>query len=220
MAISRISSTEPLRDDEATSWAPAVARRLATSLAGRARYLLELIRGDDCGFDGDSGTPLNPQGQPGIDRSGPPWGTAHTHPLWIYEYKDSADINGATPLGYTMNAVGQQITIYPEFPVRPFFVFDGAPYSRAYLRWRITKTAGTGSVTVLARIYPAGSDEQTTPSASITTSSSTTSTGIAYGDIQPGINNLRIVLEAITVPSGCTIRIDAMSLNQIEARSH
>lgn len=222
MAITREISSEPLRDDEATSWAPAVSRRLATSLAGRGRYLLELLRGDNCGFEGDAGTPLNPQGLLGVDRSGPPWGDAHQHPLWVYEYKASSVIIGEIPLA-TLDTVGEQVTIFAEFPVRPFFQFDRAPYSRAYLAWRITQTTGGAtppSATAVARIYASGSNAQDTPSSSLTTTTTTASAGTAFGYTRPGINNLRIVVEATALGAGAVVRVDAMSLIQIARRSH
>lgn len=218
MGITRVISSEPLTDAEATSWAPAVSQRLATSLAGRARYLLELLRGDGAGFDGDVGTPLNPQGQLGVDRSGPPWGSAHQHPMWLYEYEPAAEIFGEVPLA-ELTAVGQQVTVFADFFVRPHYVAPRVPYSRAYLTWGITRTGSAGTVAAKATIYGID-DEASTPSQTLTTSSSTTGNVTAFGYVAPGLNTLRLVIEATTVPAGCVIRIDALSLGQIANRSH
>jgi hypothetical protein len=147
MSLSRISSSEALTDSEVRSLAPAVSRRLATSLAGRGRYLLELLRGDAAGFPDDGGTPLNPQGQRGIDRSGPPWGDAHLHPLWVTEYAPATDILGEEPT-VTLASVGDIASITARFFVRPFYrtaIHEGL-FSRARLSpdGRHCRRYGTG----------------------------------------------------------------------------
>ncbi len=222
MALTRVVSSEPLRDDEATSWAPAVSRRLATSLAGRGRYLLELLRGDNCGFEGDAGTPLNPQGLIGVDRSGPPWGDAHQHPLWYYEYKKTSNaIKGGMPIATLTSTGRDHVELYAYFVVRPFFQFDKAPYSRAYLAWRITQTGTVGaSATAVARVYAFGSFTQDTPSSTLTTTTTATSTSTAFGYTRPGLNILRIVVEATSFGAGAEISVESMSLVQIARRSH
>jgi hypothetical protein len=184
--------------------------------------LLELLRGDNCGFEGGAGTPLNPQGLIGVDRSGPPWGDAHQHPLWYYEYKATSNaIKGGMPIA-TLTSVGRDhIELYASFVVRPFFQFDKAPYSRAYLAWRIAQTGTIGaSATAVARVYASGSFTQDTPSSTLTTTTTATSAGTAFGYTRPGLNILRIVVEATSFGAGAEIRVEAMSLVQIARRSH
>jgi len=215
MAITRIVSSEPLTNAEATSWAPAVSRRLATSLAGRPRYLLELLRGDGAGFDGDVGTPLNPQGQLGVDRSGPPWGDAHLHPMWIYEHALDANIAGQVALA-TFNGGGESSTLFAEFPNRPHYVAPRVPYSRAYFQGRITCVGG-GSCTIQVRIHSSGDIVRF--SSFTTSSTATVGDSVTYADIVPGLNSVRIELRC-TALTGSSARVERVSLNQIARRSH
>lgn len=214
MATTRIVSSEPLTDAEATSWAPAVSRRLATSLGGRPRYLLELLRGDGAGFDGDVGTPLNPQGQLGVDRSGPPWGDAHLHPMWIYEHALDTNIAGQVAIA-SLTAVGQVATVFAEFFNRPHYVAPKVPYSRAYFRGRVTCVGG-GSCTVQVRVY---SGDVSRFASVTTTGTGTIGDSVTFADVVPGLNSVRIEFEC-TALTGTSARIDRASLNQIARRSH
>jgi hypothetical protein len=221
MSLIRITSSEPLTDSEARSLAPALSRRLATSLAGRARYLLELLRGDTAGFEDDGGTPLNPQGQRGIDRSGPPWGDAHTHPIWITEYAPAADIVGESPTT-TLSTVGQIETIAAKFFVRPFYRGGRlAPYSRAaFIGAARRLTSGTAGATV--RVY--GPDGLAGPSTSATVSTTGTgffSAGAYAADLVPGLNLRLIQIELTLLSGGATgMDIGPLALSQTVRRSH
>jgi hypothetical protein len=220
MSLSRISSSEALTDSEVRSLAPAVSRRLATSLAGRGRYLLELLRGDAAGFPDDGGTPLNPQGQRGIDRSGPPWGDAHLHPLWVTEYAPATDILGEEPT-VTLASVGDIASITARFFVRPFYRTARAPYTRGYfLGQGFRLTAGTAGATV--RVYGAGG--LAGPSTSATVSGSGTqsfTTGAYAADLVPGWNERLIQIELTSLAGGATgMNFGPLSLNQVVRRSH
>ena len=221
MALTRITSSEPLTDAETRSLAPAVSRRLATSLAGRARYLLELLRGDNAGFDDDGGTPLNPQGLRGIDRSGPPWGDAHTHPVWWTEYASAADIVGEVPTA-TLTTVGQIETIIARFFVRPFYKSPFSPYSRAYFRGVGTAlTSGTAGATV--RVYgPDGlSGSSRSDTISATTTPTTWGTGAYAADLEPGYTTRIIEIELTSLAGGATgLVVGPCSLNQVVRRTH
>lgn len=221
MALTRITSSEPLTDAETRSLAPAVSRRLATSLAGRARYLLELLRGDTAGFADDGGTPLNPQGQRGIDRSGPPWGDAHTHPLWVTEYAPATAVVGEAPT-VTLTTVGQIETVAAKFFVRPFYRAPLAPYSRAYFRGLGTAlTSGTAGATV--RVYgPDGlSGSARSATVSATTTSTTWGTGAYAAELTPGLNVRIIQFELTSLASGATgLQVGPCSLNQVVRRTH
>jgi hypothetical protein len=220
MSLSRISSSEPLADREVRSLAPAVSRRLATSLAGRGRYLLELLRGDTAGFVDDGATPLNPQGQRGIDRSGPPWGDAHMHPIWITEYTSGTDVEGEVPTA-TLTTVGQIASITARFFVRPFYVSPLAPYSRAYFRGLGTRlTAGTANATV--RVYgPDGLAGSFTSATLSTTGTAQFGTGAYAADLRPGWNERLIQFELTSLAGGATgMDIGPCSLNQVVRRTH
>lgn len=220
MSLTRMSSSEPLADAEARSLSPAVSRRLATSLAGRARYLLELLRGDTAGFSDDGGTPLNPQGLRGIDRSGPPWGDAHTHPVWWTEYAAATDVVGEVPTA-TLTTVGQIETIVAKFFVRPFYGAPLAPYSRAYFRGLGTRlTSGTAGATV--RVYgPDGLSGSSTSATISTTGTTTWGTGAYASQLRPGFNVRIIEFELTSLSGGATgLQVGPCSLNQVARRNH
>lgn len=220
MSLSRISSSEPLADREVRSLAPAVSRRLATSLAGRGRYLLELLRGDTAGFADDGATPLNPQGQRGIDRSGPPWGDAHLHPIWVTEYTVGTDVLGEVPTA-TLTTVGQIVSITARFFVRPFYASPLAPYSRAYFRGLGSRlTAGTAGATV--RVYgPDGLAGSFTSATLSTTGTGQFGTGAYAAELRPGWNERLIQIELTSLSGGATgMDIGPCSLNQVVRRTH
>lgn len=225
MSLSRISSSEALTDSEVRSLAPAVSRRLATSLAGRGRYLLELLRGDAAGFPDDGCTPLNPQGQRGIDRSGPPWGDAHRHPLWVTEYaplSSANDVLGHVPTA-TLTSVGDIASITARFFVRPFYRTPRAPYTRGYFRgFGECLTGGTAGATV--RVYGAGGLAGTSTSATVSSAFglSGSFTAAAYAaDLVPGWNERLIQIE-LTSKTGTSTGMEfgALSINQAVRLTH
>jgi hypothetical protein len=222
MSLSRISSSEPLADSEVRSLAPAVSRRLATSLAGRGRYLLELLRGDTAGFADDGATPLNPQGQRGIDRSGPPWGDAHQHPIWVTEYANGTDVLGEVPTA-TLTTVGQIVGITARFFVRPFYVSPLAPYSRAYFRGLGTRLGSAGTTAgATVRVYgPDGLAGSFTSATLSTTTTAQFGTGAYAAELRPGWNERLIQFELTSLSVGATgMDIGPCSLNQVVRRTH
>jgi hypothetical protein len=222
MSLSRISSSEPLADSEVRSLAPAVSRRLSTSLAGRGRYLLELLRGDTAGFADDGATPLNPQGQRGIDRSGPPWGDAHQHPIWVTEYANGTDVLGEVPTA-TLTTVGQIVGITARFFVRPFYVSPLAPYSRAYFRGLGTRLGSAGTTAgATVRVYgPDGLAGSFTSATLSTTGTAQFGTGAYAAELRPGWNERLIQFELTSLSVGATgMDIGPCSLNQVVRRTH
>jgi len=223
MSITRVVSHEPLTDAECRSLAPARAKRLAYSLSGRARYLYEMLTGEPAVDDGGA-TPLNPQGRMGIDRSGPPWGDAHLHPMW--SYAATLGIAGIVypQAGSTHQAAiemsGGQGTfkrITARFWVRPHYGAPGMPYTRAYLRARATRIGASGTATATIRVYgPEGDSGPSTSATVSTTSSNNFGTG-AWCPVVPGWNERIIEIEQ-TSTVGCYI--GPISLNQVVRRSH
>jgi hypothetical protein len=223
VTIERVSTYEPLTNEECRSLAPARAKRLAYSLAGRVRYLFELATGAPAYTDGAS-TPLNPQGQLGIDRSGPPWGDAHTHPVWVYavtapigsgvypavtsQYRHLVELDGG---------VGHTVRLVARWRCRPHFEGSLSPYSRAYLRGVVTRKGASGTATVTVRVYgPEGPGGPSMDATASTTSSTTLSTG-AYTPVRPGWTERVIdVIQTSTTPS----YVGPISLCQVARRSH
>jgi hypothetical protein len=222
MSTIRVVSHEPLTDEECRSLAPARAKRLAYSLSGRARYLYEMLTGEPAADDA-GGTPLNPQGRMGVDRSGPPWGDAHLHPLWTYAvcFNETQPIYPTPASVYRqfikMDSQGSIIRIVARFYVRPHYVAPGAPYTRAYLRGIGTSDDLVTSTTATIRVYGPEGDTGPSTSATVTaTSGQAFSTG-AWCLVSPGYNERIIEIEQ-TGANG--IYIGPLSLNQVVRRSH
>jgi len=223
MSILRVVSHEPLTDAECRSLAPARAKRLAYSLSGRARYLFEMLTGEPAVDDGGA-TPLNPQGRMGVDRSGPPWGDAHMHPMCTYgvvlpfgsgifpAFND--DYRQALLLD---NGIGTIVRIIARFYVRPHYAAPNAPYTRAYLRGVAFSDDFVTSSTATIRVYGPDGDSGPSTSATVTaTSGQFFSTG-AWCPVSPGYNERIIEIEQT---SATGIIIGPLSLNQVVRRSH
>lgn len=120
------------------------------SLAGRVRYLYELISGEVPSTAADMPcTPLNPDGEIGINKSGPPWGSALLHPIaWIGGHKTiaSSSVIGARALTSIVNADGtvtDGIAPGATFSIKDWMVhtrryapIPGAPYSKGQIMVR------------------------------------------------------------------------------------
>ena len=213
--IIRTTSAEPLTTGEATSWAPARAKRLASSLAGRARYILELLQGQNA-FNDDGATPLNPQGQIGIDRSGPPWGDAHLHPLWWSEWCAGSLVYGEVP-PISLTAQGQIERVTARFFVRPFHLLPLAPYARGYFRGQGTRIGGAGTATAEVRLYGPEGDSGASVAATISTTGTASFGTGAWTPLRPGWNE-RIIEVELTGTVG--LNLGPMSINQVVRRTH
>lgn len=219
MSIQRAVSIEPLTDAECRSLAPARAKRLAYSLAGRARALYELVTGEPAVDDGGA-TPLNPQGLMGIDRSGPPWGDAHLHPMWVLGstynvvsfYPPNAD-----SMIYLNGGSGTIVRLIARFYVRPHYSGPLVPYSRAYLRAVGTSDDLVTTSSATIRVYGADGDRGPSTSATVSTTTSAQFGTGAYCQVSPGWNERTIEIEQ-TSANG--IYIGPISLNQVVRRTH
>lgn len=223
MSITRVVSHEPLTDAECRSMAPARAKRLAYSLSGRARYLYEMLTGEPAVDDGGA-TPLNPQGRMGIDRSGPPWGDAHLHPMWTYAATLSQigivypNVGNAHQQAIEMSGgVDTFRRITARFWVRPHYGAPGMPYTRAYLRALATRIGASGTATATIRVYGPEGDSGPSTSATVSTTSSDDFSLGAWCPVVPGWNERIIEIEQ-TSSTGCYI--GPISLNQVVRRSH
>lgn len=215
--ISRAISSQPLEHAQVRSTAPALAT-IAASLAGRARYLYELATGQPAIAADGIVTPSNPQGRAGVDRSGPPWGDALPHPMWIYEgITSSTNVYGEQAI-MSFTTSGQKKFATAKLIVRPFQRGVLVPYSRGLLVVRGIRTAASGTATATIRIY--GQDGQDGPSQSTTLSmsgSGITSSGQAYTPLVPGYCERIIEIEAT---ASVAFDIVLMTINQTERVSH
>jgi hypothetical protein len=215
--ISRAISSAPLQQAQVKSNAPALAV-IAQSLAGRVRYLYELATGVPAIAADGIVTPTNPQGRAGVDRSGPPWGDALQHPLWIYEGTGaSTNLYGEEAI-MSFTTTGEKQLTTAKLIVRPFQQAPLTPYSRGLLVVRGIRTAGAGTASATIRIY--GAEGQAGPSQSTTLTMSTagiTSSGEAYTPLIPGYQERIIEIEAT---ASVAFDIVLMSINQVARRSH
>jgi hypothetical protein len=223
MSILRVVSHEPLTDGECRSLAPARAKRLAYSLSGRARYLYEMLTGEPAVDDGGA-TPLNPQGRMGVDRSGPPWGDAHLHPMWTYAatWSGGGIYPGQTSpnrqILYLNNGVGTIVRIVARFYVRPHYAAPDMPYTRAYLRGLGTSDDLVTLSSASIRVYgPDGDSGPASPDATVSTTTVDEFSLGAWCPVRPGYNERIIEIEQ-TSANG--IYIGPLSLNQVVRRSH
>jgi hypothetical protein len=215
--ISRAVTSQPLEHAQVRSTAPALAT-IAASLAGRARYLYELATGSPAIAADGIVTPLNPQGRAGVDRSGPPWGDALQHPMWIYEGTTAAaNLYGEQAI-MSFTTSGEKKFTTARLIVRPFQRGVLVPYSRGLLVVRGIRTAGSGTATATIRIY--GPEGQAGPAQSTTLTMSTasiTTSGEAYTPLVPGYCERIIEIEAT---ASVAFDIVLMTINQTERLSH
>ncbi len=221
----RFGSLTPLRDVDADGESDAVAK-VIQALVGGAAYLFELVAGHAVSNDSQV-TPPNPQGEIGIDLSGPPWGSAIKHPIaWIGGAKRD------TSIGYGMTSVvvcetDVRAVVGPWLIwVRPFEYLPTsvAPYSLGEILLR-----GHGSITPLDLFVDVRnltisqhpmifSGERTiTTSASTDEEVLTPAEGPILVRLVPGWNVIEI---GFIHGSAFDYYIDSITVNQIEKRSH
>lgn len=222
----RFGLLRPLRDIDADSESDALAT-VIQALVGGAAYLYELVSGTAVSSDSRV-TPSNPQGEIGVDLSGPPWGSAIRHPI--------AWLGGALPntaIGYGMAPV---CTVQPNARavvgpwliwVRPFEFLPSpsiAPYSIGVVHIRAHDT-GAGAdfcdvdvrnVTITSQPMPQLGSLQFTIGA--TEGSITPIQDDIKIPLVPGWNILEIGFAHDDV--GATVVVDSIVVNQVEKRSH
>lgn len=215
--ISRIVSSSPLTQSRVRSYAPSYAS-IAESLAGRVRYLYELATGQAAIAADGIVTPLNPQGRAGVDRSGPPWGDAILHPLWVYEgTPTSSTVYGERAVA-TFNATGDRARVLAQLQVRPFQELPLAPYSLGELTVFGIRTGGAGSATATISAYPDRTDVGSARTTTLTMSSTTTmASAQVMVPLSPGYCERMITIESTASPA---FEIIHMAINQIKRRSH
>jgi len=214
--MQRIVSSEPLTDAECRTLAPAVSRKLAQSIAGRALALYELASGApavDAGL-----TALNPQGRLGVDRSGPPWGDAHKHPLLSCEYLLATANIAGDPKALVDLTVQDQIYQVPmRLYVRPFADSPKAPYSRGLLQIVMERIgAATSSVEVTVRTDDGPTVvTRSTSAAGVIVLTTAINVPLSPAAVQNPLAEIRLTSAA---PNG--MRILAVTLSQTQRTSH
>jgi len=222
----RFGLLRPLQDVDADSESDAVAF-VIQSLVGGAAYLYELVAGKAVSRDSRI-TPPNPQGEIGVDLSGPPWGSAIRHPI--------AWLGGALPntaIGYGMAPAcvvqpNARAVVGPWLIwVRPFERLPSpsiAPYSIGVVHIRAHDTgAGANFCDVDVRNLLLSTDPMPQLGAlQFAPGASESSITPVQGDIKvpllPGWNILEIGFAHDD--AGATVVIDSIVVNQVKKRSH
>lgn len=202
---------------QARTHAPALST-IARSISGRIRYLYELASGAPAIVDDGIVTPLNPQGRVGVDRSGPPWGDALQHPIWIFEGTPaSSAIYGEKAIA-SLSVSGAKASVIARMIVRPFQTVPLAPYSLGELTVYGIRTAGAGTATATIKTYAGTMAEDPKRTATLTmTSSSTMSSAQVMISLSPGHTERLIEIEAT---ASVAFSIVHMAINQVVRRSH
>ena len=224
----RFGSLSPLRDSDADAESDAVAR-VIQALVGGAAYLFELVAGQAVSNESQV-TPPNPQGEVGVDLSGPPWGSAVRHPIaWVGGAKPD------TAIGYGMSSVievpaSSRAVLGPWLVwVRPFEYLPQpaiAPYSFGVLSFKghAASVMVGGTLTVNVRNLSTSSEPMPKSAATTFPIGGTTneeslvpSLEEAFVALVPGWNIIEIGFEHAEAQ---TYYIDSVVLNQIVKRTH
>jgi hypothetical protein len=227
--LKRVGTRQSVTDAETRSLAPAVADRLAYSIAGRARYLWELARGQNADSSDTPATPYNPNGDLGVNHSGNPWGCAIRHPMMLMEHDCglSTAFYGRQQVALELRLVGETWKRRCSFWNRLFQKTNLAPYSRGYLTVMHSRVGGSGSPTFNLSClnqdengisFFGGGMTQTITSTSHTVVQH--STFAIYCRAKPAINfvTLDFALASLSTASG--INIWGWSINQITSLDH
>jgi hypothetical protein len=225
----RVGDSIFLKDSEVCSEAAAYAR-VVRALAGGAAELYELATGKAAGADGPV-TPPNPQGEIGIDLSGPPWGSAVRHPIaWI-----GGGVVPATATAYGMNNI---LTVTASNPgvVGPWMIWNRpfetlprdsvttaiAPYSRGVISLQAYNTAvGNATITMSCTNLAFGDPQdawQTTFIINAGASVMQNFDNVGYVPLQPGWNMLWLRFK--TASTTLTSIISSLAICQAAKRSH
>jgi hypothetical protein len=196
-----------LSDAQVKSLSPAYASILQ-NVAGRVRILAELAAGSSWfGLEGPA-APRNPDGNVGVNGSGPPFGSALRHPLWVMggvKADVSGDCTGQRLVGNITTAT--PLTVNIRYRSRHFTKKDKAPYSRVYLTGMMFRTAGASfAVTVALDTGPGTPARSTTFTCSSTTPAAFDLTTI-YWDVLDGLRYQfhRVTFSIAAAASGCSI---------------
>lgn len=215
--ISRIVSSSPITQAQCKTYAPAHAV-IPESLAGRVRYLYELATGKAAIEADGIATPLNPQGLAGVDRSGPPWGDALTHPLWVWEGTPTASSVYGEKALMSLSGTGDRASTIVRLRVRPFQEGPKVPYSLGELTIFGIRTGGASNAVATVTAYGGKDASGPTRTTTLTMSSTTTmASAQVLVPLSPGFCERLVTIEATASPAFSIVH---MAINQIQRRSH
>lgn len=221
-----VGVTDGFTDAVGKSKAVANAYPVLQSLAGRVRMLGELVMGASM-VDGERAlTARNPDGQLGVNFSGPPWGSAWRTPVFTFGGRRPITVGAGDWEGHrivaTAYASDGEVIIPIRYWCRGYAAQNAAPYSRVYPVIRAYQGVGGASfdVTVKCRTLLGASVDSRSEVFSLTSTTDATYvfSSALYWDVAPGRNLLEFVVS--TAYASDSVRIASLTGNQIAKRSH
>jgi hypothetical protein len=200
-------------DEEAKNWRPAGAE-IPQAIAGASRWLHEFATGGPCNAGEEYRGPINPQGLPGHDHSGPPFGPAMRHTLfaWSATY-DTGKLSRSGTIELNLAHPSEVLRGYGDVKAHPSWVAR-TPYSRGYVSIRGKTDSGTCSVDVTL-------EANGRPKKTETIEFTTTDTVLHldnFLDLVSARNYFTIGMTKDTLTP--TVSIVSISVSQIVKRSH
>lgn len=199
------------------NWADATVEK-ARELAGKSRYLYELVAGEALD-SAEAPVAVNPQRLVGVDMSGPPWGSALFHPIATWGGIASGAASSWTKVQHdqSLAGAGSSRTWEADVWVKAHARYRFAPYSRGAVFFR----AKAASSFAGCAIELEANGRLATVSYNVTTSEVTTllqnEDPDAYLDLVPGFNRLRI---RATNQGSVALQMLGICVAQTVKRSH
>jgi hypothetical protein len=217
---SRLSSTLYLTDGATRGHAPTYSET-AQSLVGRPRVAWELAHGASAVPGETPAIPLNPQGQYGVDMSGPPFGPCLLMHVASFGLTPTGNVIAPThPWGAIDSVIPRR---QGAFPFRFFNRFhaireDGlAPLQRLSVTLRRSATGGSGTTELVCRVQSRTTGDDKAIIVNISTDAAGDVT-IAQITCAPGINELDITLARLSGTR--TVQIHGVMLHVAAKRRH
>lgn len=191
----------------------------AFAWAGGNRWLYEMATGGPAPGEEVAGCLINPQGEPGVDASGPPFGTCVRHPVMVYGgFPATTDWDGVSRSAYALSAGGLDTLKMGEYIwVKPYPSQQDTPYSKLYFSV-YASCASTETLSISMRTVGNGSNVEDT--VSVNTGSATTYDFFEFSSPIPTDPGLNLVYLELSVTSSNAVNIAAMQWANKRKRSH
>lgn len=210
-----IAGREPADDVDVATNAEMRAHTVR-AIAGLTRTTYEMLTGLQVATGEPRCVPMNPQGEYGIDLSGPPFGSAIRHPIVTFGgLRTTSNAAGEKTAALVTSTAPKSWTF--SFWVRPFCQYPSAPYSRGYLCFMASCYSGTNKDITFKLYKGNGATYRTATYTVASTTDEAFDVDDAFVELVPGMN--RVTIQA-TSTSSTGVYLGGLSLNQIVKRRH